>query len=226
MPYFLYIDHLAREIRAKVFLEEEQGLMTIEAALESSASLSKWLDDSIHGLHIPSGDRESMTGSLFDQVHEHHKAIQLLLKNSLVGSAFSLLRPTFENYVRGVWLLRCASDEEVEEFTQDRIAKSFGILIEEIERNPGYNGAVLSRVKEKTWRAMCSYAHGGFLPVVRRIIPGEITTNYSDEEKLEVIESSDTIALLAASEMFQMANRIDLVQEVLERMSRESITPE
>jgi hypothetical protein len=200
--------------------------MTMQAALKSSADLSRWLDDSIHGLHIPSSDRESMTGSLFDQVHEHHKAIRLLLKNSLVGSAFSLLRPTFENYVRGVWLLRRASDEEVKEFTQDRIAKPFGVLIEEIERNPGYNVAVLSRVKEKTWRAMCSYAHGGFLPVVRRIIPGEITTNYSDEEKLEVIKSSDTIALLAASEMFQMANRIDLVQEVLERMRRAHLTPE
>ena len=73
---------------------------------------------------------------------------------------------------------------------------------------------------------MCSYAHGGFLPVVRRIIPGEITPNYSDEEKLEVIKSSDTIAMLAASEMFQMTNRMDLVQEVLERMRRASLTPE
>jgi hypothetical protein len=200
--------------------------MTIEAALKSSAELSKWFDDSVHELQIPSGDRETMAGSLFDQVHEHHKAIQLLLKSALFGSAFSLVRPTFENYVRGVWLLRCASDEEVKDFTQDRIAKPFGVLIEEIERNPGYNVAVLSRVKERTWRAMCSYAHGGFLPVVRRLIPGEITTNYSDEEKLEVIKSSDTIALLAASEMFQMANRMDLIKEVLERMHRASLTPE
>jgi hypothetical protein len=83
------------------------------------------------------------------------------------------------------------------------LAKPFGVLIEEIERNPGYNVAVLSRMKEKTWRAMCSYAHGGFLPVVRRIIPGEITTNYSDEEKLEVIKSSDTIALFARLRCFR-----------------------
>ena len=192
--------------------------MNIEAALASSADLSKWLDDSIHGLQIPSGDREVMTGSLFDQVHEHHKAIQLLLKNSLIGSAFSLLRPTFETYVRGVWLLRCASDEEVKDFTQDKIVKSLGALIKEIEQNPGYNVDVLSKVKKKTWSAMCSYAHSGYLQVVRRIIPDEITPNYSDDEKLEVINSSDTIALLAASEMFSMANRMDLVKQVLERM--------
>jgi hypothetical protein len=35
---------------------------------------------------------------------------------------------------------------------------------------------------------------------------------------LEVIKSSTTIALLAASEIFSMAKRKDLVEEVLERM--------
>ena len=62
--------------------------MTIQAALARSADLSKWIDSSIDGLDIPSGDREAIAAALFDQVHEHHKSIQLLLKSSLVGSAF------------------------------------------------------------------------------------------------------------------------------------------
>jgi Family of unknown function (DUF6988) len=201
--------------------------MNIEAALASSADLSKWLDDSVHGLQIPSGDREAMAGALFDQVHEHHKAIQLLIKFSLVGSAFSLLRPTLETFVRGVWLLRCASEQEVKNFTEDEIVKkSFGDLIEEIEMRPGYGVGVLSKVKKEAWSAMCSYAHGGYLQAVRRITPGEITPNYSEGEMLEVINSSDAIALLAASEMFSMAGRLDLVNEVLERMRDTSLTPE
>ena len=93
--------------------------MTIQAALARSADLSNWLDSCIHSLDIPSGDRQAMAAALFDQVHEHHKAIQLLLKSSLVGSAFSLVRPTLETFVRGVWLLRCASEEEVKNFTKD-----------------------------------------------------------------------------------------------------------
>ena len=198
--------------------------MTIEAALKSSAELSKWLDDSIHGLQFTTGDRQAMAGSLFDQVHEHHKAIQLLIQNSLVGSAFSLLRPIFENFVRGVWLLRCASEEEVQNFTQDKIAKSLGAMIEEIEKNPAYNVDVLSKVKKGAWSSMCSYAHGGYLPVVRRIIPDHITPNYSDGEKLELINSSNAIALLASSEIFFMANRVDLVKESLKRMSAASLT--
>lgn len=192
--------------------------MTIQTALAQSAKLSDWLDASIHGLDIPSGDREAMAGALLDQVQEHHKAIQLLIKDSLVGSAFSLLRSTFETHIRGVWLLRCASVEEVENFKKDRLDKPLGALIQEIEACPGYDVDVFSKVKTEGWGAMCSYTHGGYLQAVRRIVPGQIAPNYSEGAILEVIRSSDTIALLAASEIFSMAKQTDLTLEVLERM--------
>lgn len=64
--------------------------MTIQAALVRSADLSNWLDSSIHGLDIPSGDREAMAAALFDQVHEHHKAIQLLIKREQRGHCLTL----------------------------------------------------------------------------------------------------------------------------------------
>ena len=54
----------------------------------------------------------------------------------------------------------------------------------------------------------------------RRIALGQIRPNYSEAEKLEVINSSSTIALLAASEIFSMANRNDLNEAAVERMRR------
>jgi hypothetical protein len=198
--------------------------MSLQAALARSDELSKWIDKSIHGLEIPSNHRETMAGALFDQVHEHHKAINLLLKNSLVGSAFSLERPTFETFVRGVWLWHCASDKEVVNFAKDKIdEKSFGDLIREIETRPAYDVGVLSKVKREAWSAMCSYAHGGYLQAVRRIIPGQITANYSEGEMLEVMNFSKSIALLAAFEIFSMAKRTDLAEGVLEQMRGASL---
>ena len=199
----------------------------MQTALAESADISNWIDSSVHNLAVPSGDREAMAAALFDLVHEHHKSIQLLLKSNLPGSAFSLVRPTLEAYVRGVWLLRCASDKEVENFKNDKIiGKDFGDLIKEIEARPGYDVDVLSKVKKDAWGAMCSYAHGGFLQVVRRMTPGQITPNYSEDEMFEVIKSSSAIALLAASEIFSMASRNDLVEAVLERMRGLSLTAE
>jgi hypothetical protein len=191
--------------------------MTVHTALASTAELSKWLDSSIRDLDI-SGDREVIAGPLFDQVHEHYKAIQLLLASSFYGSAFSLFRSIFETYVRGVWLLRCASEDEVENFREDIVNKSLGRLIKEIEKQPGYDVGVLSQVWKKAWSAMCSYAHGGSFPTARRITLDQIKPNYSEAEKLEVINSSSTVALLAASEIFSMANRNDLNEAALERM--------
>jgi hypothetical protein len=200
--------------------------MTIQSALTRAEEISNWIDRSVHGLDIPSGDREVMAGALFDQVHEHQRAIQVLLKSSFVGSAFSLLRPTLETFVRGVWLWRCASDKEVENFAKDKInEKSFGTLIQEIEARPGYDVGVLSKVKKEAWSAMCSYAHGGYLQAVRRISPRQIAANYSEGEILEVINSSCAIALLAAHEIFSMAKRKDLLKEVLEQMRGASLTP-
>lgn len=193
--------------------------MTMQNPLARASEISNWIDSSIHGIEIPSGDREAMAGALFDQVHEHHKAILLLLKNLFVGSAFSLVRPTLETFVRGVWLWRCASDGEVVSFARDNIGgKSFGTIIEEIEAKPGWDVGVLSKVKKEAWSAMCSYAHGGYLQAVRRVIPDEIRPNYTEGEILEVINSSTAIALLAASEIFSMAQRKDLLEAVLEQM--------
>jgi hypothetical protein len=149
--------------------------MKTETALARAVNTSNWIDSSIHGLEISSDDREAMAGALFDQVHEHHKAILLLLKNLLAGSAFSLVRPTLETFVHGVWLWRCASDTEVASFAKDLVnGKSIGAMIQEIESQPGWDVGLLSKVKKEAWSAMCSYAHGGYLQAVRRITPGQI----------------------------------------------------
>jgi hypothetical protein len=182
--------------------------MSIDAALANSAELSNWLDNSIHKLQTqPYGDREWMAATLLD-----------LLKSSFTGSAFSLFRPAFETYVRGVWLLRCACDKQVEDFKKDTVKKFIGELIGEIERLPEYDVGTLSKVKREALGAMHSYTHGGYLQAVRRMTPDQIKPNYSEGEMLEVINSSDTVALLAASEIFSMARRNDLNEAALERM--------
>ncbi len=72
---------------------------------------------------------------------------------------------------------------------------------------------------------MCSYAHGGYLQAVRRITPGQITANYSDDEMVEVINSSRTYRPGSAAEIFSMAKRKDLVEAVSEQMGGTSLMP-
>jgi hypothetical protein len=192
--------------------------MTVPEALEQAAGLSQWINSSVHGLEISSAARQVLAGALFDQVIEHHQAMQLLIKHSLTGSAFTLHRSTFETLVRGLWLLRCASDPEIDVFQKDELKKSFITLIDEIESLPGFGAGVFSKIKKEAWAAMCSYSHGGFFPAGRRIMPDYIEPNYSAGEVLEVIRSASMMALTAAFEICEMAGRKDLLEEALNRM--------
>lgn len=49
---------------------------------------------------------------------EHHLAIFQLISDELYSPGFSLLRPQFENLVRGIWLLHAATDSWIEKFNQ------------------------------------------------------------------------------------------------------------
>ena len=60
-----------------------------------------------------------MSANCFDVSLEYQKAIVLLIENKLIGSAFSLVRLQFEAYIRGLWLIRCATEPEIEKFKQD-----------------------------------------------------------------------------------------------------------
>jgi hypothetical protein len=192
--------------------------ISVEESVENAARLSKWLDDRIHRLTIGSGVRERLAAGCLDQVLEHYKGIQVLLKKSLPGSAFALLRPIFEIFVRGLWLLHCASANEVERFRKDKVKKSIGDLIKEIEGVDGYRRGQLSKIKKRVWVPMSSYAHGGYLPVARRNTNRHIKANYRESEKLELVQLVELIAMLAALEIFSLAKRQDLAIELGQRL--------
>lgn len=72
-------------------------------------------------MDIPSDDRTRLAAGCLDIVLEHQKSIVLLIANLLFGSAASLVRLEFEAYIRGVWLLNCASELELEKFKKDKL---------------------------------------------------------------------------------------------------------
>ena len=191
--------------------------MTVDERLTRSVEIVDWLDRNIHGLEIESTDRIRLSAACFDQVQEHARATFLLLRHRLTGSAFSLVRVTFETFCRGLWLRRCATDQEVADFQKDKLEKKQAQIIEAIEAIDVYDVGVLSRIS-KHWGAMCSYTHGGFLPAVRRITSERIEPNFSDQEVEQVILFADAWALLSGREIFEMSGRIDLCEAVLARI--------
>jgi hypothetical protein len=112
--------------------------MTIQREMKRSEATIQWLDRQIDGVEIKSDDRTRLAACCLGMAREHHKALVLLVANSLVGSALALVRLIFEAYVRGIWLHRCASDREVARFKAGNPKKEFGILVQEIEKLEGF----------------------------------------------------------------------------------------
>ena len=172
--------------------------MSIQDNINKSEALIQWMDQRIDGLEISSDERTRISAACFDIALEHQKAIVLLIANQLIGSAFSLERLLFEAYIRGLWLGKCASSQEIEMYKKDQLDKSFSTLIKEIEQIDGFQDGVLSKAKAAGWKAMNSYTHSGFFQSVRRNKPDTIEPNYGEDEILEVLGFANSIGMLSA----------------------------
>ena len=78
--------------------------------------LMKWIDENTSGVTLPTDDRTMLATGCFDVAIEYQAAIALLCASELYGAALSLLRVLAESLVRGLWLLFCASETELQRF--------------------------------------------------------------------------------------------------------------
>ncbi len=190
--------------------------MPLNDDIDKSAEWLSECNSSIDGAAIGDSTRNRVAAALLHLSLEHHGAIQLLVSSQLphYGSAFALLRPQFEGYVRGVWFHRCACDQELDEFTKGGEPPRIDKLIQAIETVPGYEKGLLKATKQEVWRIMCGYTHGGSVQVASRNSYTEITSSYTDEQVHELISLACSITLLVSVAFAQllgdnaMANRL------------------
>lgn len=198
--------------------------MGVSDAIDKAENLAQTLDRHIDGLEINAGLRHRMAGGCLDMALEHHKAMVLLIFRQLYGSAFSIMRLQFEAYIRGVWLHQCATESDLARFTKGKCKCTFKQLITAIERLDGFNEGILSKTQMKSWTAMNSFTHTGYLQVVRRNREATLEPNYDDDEIIEAVGFANAITLLAALEIANMAGAVELSNELLD-LARAIITP-
>jgi len=195
--------------------------MKIQDNIKKSEALIQWMDQRIDGLEISSDERTRISAACFDVALEHQKAIVLLIANQLIGTAFSLVRLLFEAYIRGLWLGKCAKDQEIEKYKKNRLEKSFATLIQEIEQVEGFQEGVLSKAKAASWKAMNSYTHSGFFQSVRRNKDETIEPNYDADEIMEVLGFTNSIGMLTALQIALMAGDEAFAKDLLEKSKTE-----
>ncbi len=182
-------------------------------------ALISWIDEHVSGVTLPADERSMLAAGCFDVAIEHQAAIAVLHSSALLGSMLALLRVLSESLVRGLWLLHCATDAELQKFKNSRIDKTFDDLIADFETKIGTPSGVLSGFKATAWKAMNGFTHTGFNQVTRRHAPGMVGANYPEDEIAKALGVAGALGLIAAGQVIGMSDRHDLLSKFSARMS-------
>lgn len=191
--------------------------MQAELSLNRAKELGVWLHERTNGLHFPSSERVGMAGAILYLAQEHYDAIIVLLSARLYGSAFALARVLFEAYIRGKWLLSCASEDDLKEYMKGHCA-GLDKLLEDIGDDLETGGAWLKKNQKVNRRHFNELTHGGASHVVRRISGGVIESVYPEEELCRLLDFSNEVAIRVAAELFGAAGQ-ELLLKQLEEMA-------
>ena len=191
-------------------------------ALERSKSLGGWVADRLNGLTIrdlPLNRRLQLAMAFQHLAIEHSHAIVALIDHGWYGSALALQRSLFESLVRGVWLRYVASDHEVDMAAKGRFPTLERMTRESPESMSQSDPPPLQVLKQRWWKRLCGYTHGGPEQILARLDHTGIRATYLDEEVLAALHWSDVVQLFAGIQMADAADNAPLVQAFMARDS-------
>lgn len=197
----------------------ERGLDKLSVEISSACDLSAWISNQLNEVEINATIRNRVVAACFAVALDHFDAVLTLLgrKPKIYSSAFALARLVFESYIRGMWLINCATDEEIENFSNGTFElPKTPRMINAIEIAANFDGKQLSTTYSNHWKYLCDYTHTGALQVQRWNKQDSVEPNYSDGEAIEIVRFTKTYALLTGVTFAEVViNNIELANEFL-----------
>lgn len=151
---------------------------------------------------------------------DHHRAIILLMRSGLFGSAMALVRPTFEAMVRSHWVARCATETQVTEITEkddfrfpkmDDMVKAVDTAYSEPDAEPL---TFFQTVKQGAWKATNSYAHGGLRQLVRQFSGNNVEARYPEAVLVEGVDASTASVLLQGYLIAEISGQYEAARQL------------
>ncbi|MEZ8518253.1 hypothetical protein AB6D50_22385 [Vibrio cyclitrophicus] len=176
-----------------------------------------WITDYkkiLHGVHFRHVDRNIISSTLLHLSLEHYESIIRLLESGLHGSAFALLRPQRDAFLRGIWYLRCATDDHLIKFRAGKEPPAIKKMLKQVETTPGYTHGELSTLMAANQNVMHDYTHGGSHQSFTRDKNGRIASGASLVQQDWLIRQALLLSFLAALELTHVANEREKSNEL------------
>lgn len=142
---------------------------------------------------------------------DHAQGIKFCLQNQALPSAFALLRVFYETYMRGMWVGKCANEEQLETFIgDDRVVSKKGkrlifadmaLEVEEAYELPEY----FSKINASSWDGLNSLTHSGSIQLHRNFNGNSIQHSYHADHIKEAIDFSTMLSCMAFAGLCDIA---------------------
>jgi hypothetical protein len=173
----------------------------LEARLAEIEKIDTRLSEILAG-HYDDERRLTLTLAYFNLSLDHHSAIILLMRNKLFGAAMAVVRPIFENMMKAHWIVKCATDAQVDKIAEKDhdIFPRMGEMAAAVDKaysDP--NGEPLDffqQTKKDAWKAMNSYTHSGLLQLGRQFNRQRVEALYCSEDLISGLRASTASVLM------------------------------
>ena len=180
----------------------------LDQTISQAKNLGVWLHKKTNGKNLSSKETNVAGVCLLQHSLDVADATIILLEHDLPGPAWTLARPLLESFVRGVWILQCASEEQVENFRNGKCPPRPELLKAMADHDEAKLHADWIRAQTKNKDIFHDFTHGGIEHVLRRITENDEKTvvepNYQEHELEYLVGLGTEVRIRVGHELFSL----------------------
>lgn len=162
----------------------------------------------VHGAQISTEDKYRVSAALFNISLQHANAIVVLIDSGLTSSAFALVRPMFETYVRASWIFNCAQGAVVERLvSEDEFKENLPSMLRDLDGVRNLKGYLAHFGTNLS--GLHSYTHGGLRLIAQNLTEKDIGQAFPDSEVVNMLKFASVISFLSFTGISELAGIVD-----------------
>jgi hypothetical protein len=146
--------------------------------------------------HVVKTNRDDLVLRYWSLIFEHHQGMLLLLRNGFPATAFALMRPLEEVFLR-LFVAMTGTDEQAVTLRNGTYKTNFEVVWKQVYEKVGFQPNVGPWLKTKI-KGLHGFTHGGKEQLVRQSSGSDIVSSYTDDEVRSLVRETMPIALLTA----------------------------
>ena len=194
---------------------------TLAESIAKAKGLSRWLYERTNREWFEARRPQQWGTALLQHSWEVADAIVTLLESDLPGPAWNLSRSLCESFVRGIWILHCASDEDLERFGHGKCPNTPDLLKAISRQNKASLHSEWLRATSANRDVLHGFTHGGIEHVMRRIGESVVEPRYPESELEYLVGLCTEVYLRIGCELLSLMGDAGAKRELVERVDAE-----